>query len=174
MISGMRTILLGCLAFATLHAQNNLTNAAVQRYFNTIRQNLEASAEVMPAEKYSFRLTPGQNTFAEWMNHSSDRNYRDCSTLKGEPKPEAAKRLPSLKQKAEVMQALKDSFAYCAAALDKMDDQKAASSPDVSYAFLHVIVHNNEVYGNLVGYLRANGIVPPSTAAVLKSQGKTR
>ena len=83
------------------------------------------------------------------------------------------KRLPSLKEKAEVTQALKDSFAYCAAALEKMDDQKAASSPEVSAAFLHVIVHNNEIYGNVVGYLRSSGIVPPSTAAV-RSQSKTK
>jgi len=156
----------------TLHAQNNLTNAAVQRYFNPVRRNLEASAEVMPAAKYGFRLTAGQMTFAEWMNHSSERNYRDCSTLKSEPAPDAMKRLPNLKDKAEVTQALKDSFAYCAAALEMMDDQKVASSPQMSAAFLHIIVHNNEIYGNVVGYLRSSGIVPPSTAAV-RSQSKS-
>ena len=161
------------MAFATLYAQNNLTTAAVQRYFNPIRRNLEASAELMPAEKYSFRLTPGQNTFAEWMNHSSERNYRDCSTLRGEPAPEVAKRLPSLKEKAEVTQALKDSFAYCATTLEKMDDLRAGSSPEISAAFLHVIVHNNEIYGNVVGYLRSSGIVPPSTAG-MRGQGKTK
>src|SRR5579864_959332 len=120
MIGRMKTrILLGCMAAATLCAQNNLTNAAVQRYFNPVRRNLEASAEVMPAEKYGFRLTAGQRTFAEWINHSSERNYRDCATLRSEPEPDAAKRLPNLKEKAEVMQALKDSFAYCAAAIEK-------------------------------------------------------
>jgi hypothetical protein len=166
-------LLLGCMACGVLYAQNNLTTAAVQRYFNPVRRNLEASAELMPAEKYSYRLTPGQNTFAEWMNHSSERNYRDCATLRSEPQPDAAKRLPSLKEKAEVMQALKESFAYCAAALEKMDDQKASSSPEMSVAFLHVIVHSNEIYGNVVGYLRSSGIVPPSTAAV-RSQSKTK
>jgi hypothetical protein len=174
MIVRMRiTILVGCMACATLCAQNSLTNAAVQRYFNPVRRNLEASAELMPAEKYSFRLTAGQNTFAEWMNHSSERNYRDCSILRSEPAPEALKRVPSLKEKAEVTQALKDSFAYCAAALEKMDDQKVGSSPEISVAFLHVVVHNNEIYGNAVGYLRSNGIVPPSTAA-MRNQSKTK
>ena len=174
MIVRMRiTILLGCMACATLYAQNNLTTTAVQRYFNPVRRNLEASAEAMPAEKYGFRLTDGQRTFAEWINHSSERNYRDCSTLRSEPAPEALKRVPSLKDKAEVTEALKDSFAYCAAALEKMDDQKAMSSPEMSAAFLHVVVHNNEIYGNVVGYLRASGIVPPSTAG-MRSQGKTK
>src|SRR4029077_10743597 len=114
-----------------------------------------------------------QRTFAEWINHSSERNYRDCSTLRSEPAPEALKRVPNLKDKAEVMDALKDSFAYCAAALEKMDDQKVMSSPEMSVAFLHIIVHNNEIYGNVVGYLRVGGIVPPSTAA-MRSQSKTK
>src|ERR1700686_555120 len=96
------TVLLCSMVATTLLAQNHLTTAATQRYFNVIRRNLEASAEVMPAEKYGFRLTPGQMTFAEWINHSSERNYRDCSTLRSEPQPDALKRLPSLKEKAEV------------------------------------------------------------------------
>ena len=70
-----------------------------------------------------------------------------------------------MKEKADVSKALKDSLAYCAAAFEKMDDQKATSSPQMSYAFLHVLVHNNEIYGNIVGYLRVSGIVPPSTAS---------
>ena len=161
-----------CLLLATSQAQT-LTTAAMQRYFNPVRRSLEASADVMPAEKYSFRLTDGQMSFAEWMIHSAQRNYSDCATLKGESAPNAAKTLESLKNKDEVSKALKDSFAYCAAALDTMDDQKVLASPQIATAFLHIIVHNNEIYGNLVGYLRASGIVPPSTAG-MTSQGKTK
>jgi hypothetical protein len=163
----MTTRFLLCLPllFGTLHAQNNLTNAATQRYFNPVRRSLEASADVMPAEKYGFRLTDGQMTFAEWLIHSAQRNYTDCATLKAESVPDAEKQLASLKGKAEVSKALKDSFAYCAAALESMDDQKVLSSAQMSNAFLHIVVHNNEIYGNIVGYMRANGIVPPSTAA---------
>src|SRR5579875_1661125 len=142
-----------------------LTTAAMQRYFNPIRRNLEASAEVMPADKYSFKLTDGQMTFAEWLLHSAQRNYADCATLKGEKAPVSAKDLEPLKNKDEVSKALKDSFAYCAAAMEAMTDQKATSSQAMSIAFLHVLVHNNEIYGNIVGFLRASGIVPPSTAA---------
>ena len=161
-----RTILLSCLlACGTLQAENNLTTAATQRYFNVVRRNLEASADVMPAEKYSFRLTPGQMTFAEWLNHSTQRNYSDCAVLKSEPVSEEEKRAASLKEKGEVSRALKDSFAYCADALKTMTDEKAVSSDRVSNAFLHLVAHNNEIYGNIVGYLRVSGIVPPSTAS---------
>ena len=158
-----KTLLLFLLTAAS-QAQT-LTTAAMQRYFNPVRRSLEASAEVMPADKYGFKLTDGQMSFAEWMIHSAQRNYADCATLKGESAPEAAKALAGLKGKDEVSKALKDSFAYCAAALEGVDDQKVLSSPQMSTAFLHIIVHNNEIYGNVVGYLRASGIVPPSTAA---------
>ena len=69
-------------------------------------------------------------------------------------------------------QALKDSFAYCAAALDPIDDQKVLASPQMTYALLHIVVHNNEIYGNIVGYLRSSGIVPPSTASRIDQKGK--
>jgi hypothetical protein len=167
----MNARLLTCclLASTALPAQNYLTTAATERYFNVVRRNLEASADAMPAGKYSFRLTDGQMTFAEWLVHSTQRNYSDCAALKSEPVPVAEKQAAGLKEKAEVTKALKESFAYCAAALAAMDDQKAISSAAISTAFLHLVVHNNEIYGNLVGYLRASGIVPPSTAARKKN-----
>jgi uncharacterized damage-inducible protein DinB len=163
----MKTKILVCLCatLGSLAAQNNLTTTATQRYFNSVRRNLEAAADVMPAEKYSFRLTPGQMTYAEWLIHSADRNYTDCAVLKGESAPEAQRQLTSLKEKAEVGKALKDSFAYCAAAIEAANDQKVLATPQTTNALLHVIVHNNEIYGNVVGYLRISGIVPPSTAA---------
>ena len=171
----MKTKILMCawLLAGTLHAQNNLTTTATQRYFNVVRRNLEASADLMPAEKYGFRLTTGQMTFAEWLIHSVQRNYTDCALLRSESAPEAAQKAPGLKDKAEVSQAVKDSFAYCAGALAATDDQKILSSPQLSYAFLHIVVHNNEIYGNIAGYLRVSGIVPPSTAA-RAAQGGTK
>ena len=119
---------LGCVAVVA-SAQNNLKTTLTQRYFNGVRRNLEAAADAMPANKYGFKLTEGQMSFAEWLNHSTERNYSDCAALKGEPAPDAAKKVPGLKEKAEVSQALKDSLAYCAAAIEAIDDQKVLSSP---------------------------------------------
>jgi hypothetical protein len=154
-----------CCLPAVVSAQNNLKTTLTQRYFNSIRRNLEGAADVMPAAKYAFKLTDGQMSFGEWLNHSTERNYADCATLKSEPAPDAAKKVSSLHDKTEVSQALKDSFAYCAAALEGIDDQKVLASPQMTYSLLHIVVHNNEIYGNIVGYLRSSGIVPPSTAA---------
>jgi hypothetical protein len=163
----IRTALLAALACTPgiLGAQDTLKTTVTQRYFNAVRRNLEAAADTMPANQYSYKLTDGQMTFAEWLNHSTERNYADCAALKGEPVPEAAKRVPGLKDKADVSQALKDSFAYCASALEGIDDQKVLASPQLTYSLLHIVVHNNEIYGNIAGYLRSRGIVPPSTAS---------
>ena len=169
----MRTIVFLCLGCVplVLSAQSNLKPTVTERYFNGIRKNLEAAADAMPDAKYGFKLTGGQMSFAEWINHSTERNYADCATLKGESAPEAARKVAGLKDKAVVSQALKDSFLYCAAALDGIDDQKVLASPQMTYSLLHIVVHNNEIYGNIAGYLRVNGVVPPSTASRM-GQGK--
>jgi hypothetical protein len=170
----IRASLLLCVGSlpAVLIAQNNLKTTVTQRYFTGIRRNLEAAADAMPAAKFSFKLNDGQMSFAEWLNHSTERNYSDCAALKAEPAPDAAKKVAGLKDKAEVSQALKDSFAYCAAALEGIDEQKVLASPQLTYSLLHIVVHNNEIYGNIVGYLRSTGIVPPSTAARTGQKGK--
>jgi hypothetical protein len=170
----MRTRVLlcvGCLP-VILGAQNNLKTTVTQRYFSGNRRNLEAAADAMPAARYGFKLTEGQMSFAEWINHSTERNYSDCATLKAEAAPQAAGKVASLKDKPEVSQALKDSFAYCAAALEGIDEQKVLASPQMTYSLLHIIVHNNEIYGNIVGYLRSSGIVPPSTASRTDQKSK--
>jgi DinB superfamily len=158
-------LLLTLAALAPLHAQDNLTTTGMKRYFDPIRHNLEAAADAMPADKYSYRLTPDQMSFGEWIIHSAQRNFNDCATLKSEKPPVTAEQLAALKDKAEIAKALKDSFAYCDTALNGITDQKALASPQTAYAFLHILIHNNEIYGNIVGYLRTSGIVPPSTAA---------
>jgi hypothetical protein len=162
-----------CLCFLPgLVCGQNLKTTVTQRYFNGVRKNLEAAADAMPAEKYGFKLTDGQMSFGEWINHSTERNYADCAAIKGEGAPAAAKSVTSLKDKVAASQALKDSLAYCAAALDGIDEQKILASPQLTYSLLHIVVHNNEIYGNIAGYLRASGIVPPSTAARANQKAK--
>jgi len=156
-----------CFAIAagSLHAQNTLKDSTIQRYWNSIRRNLEATAEVLPADKYSFKLTPAQFSAEGWLNHSTERNYLDCSILRGEPNPMPKAKTDLLTGKEEVTKNLKESFAYCESTFANLDDAKILSSPQMVASFLHTVVHNNEIYGNLVGYLRVSGIVPPSTAA---------
>jgi len=154
------------LAVAPLHAQGLLTTTNIQRYYMPVRIFLQGAAEAMPADKYTFKLAPEQMTFGQWVNHSTERNYVDCATLRGEPNPMPKAKTDLLTGKAEIVKALSDSFAYCDAAFEGIDDQKILATPQMVYAFLHTTVHNNEIYGNIVGYLRANGITPPSTEMI--------
>ncbi len=163
-----RILVCFCLGVASLQAQNNLMTTTMQRYFTPVERNIEEGAEQMPAEKYGFKITPDQMTFGEWVNHSTERNYLDCSTLRGEPNPMPKAKTDMLKQKAEIVKNLKESFAYCEATFQKLDDQKILASPQMVASYLHTVVHNNEIYGNMVGYLRLSGILPPSTANMQK------
>ena len=154
------------VAVAPASAQGNLTTTNIQRYYTPVRLFLQGAAEAMPAEKYTFKLAPEQMDFGQWINHSTERNYLDCSTLRGEPNPMPKAQTDLLKTKADIISNLAASFAYCDATFAKLDDQKILASPQMVQAFLHTSVHNNEIYGNVVGYLRANRIVPPSTELV--------
>ena len=154
------------VASPSVRAADNLKTTNIQRYYMPVRLFLQAAAQLMPAEKYAFKLAPEQMDFGQWINHSTERNYLDCSTLRGEPNPMPKAQTDLLKTKTEIVKNLNESFAYCDATFDKLDDQKILASPQTVAAFLHTTVHNNEIYGNIVGYLRANHIVPPSTEMV--------
>ena len=150
-------------ASATARADDTLKTANIQRYYTPVKFDLIGAASVMPADKDGFKLDPAQMNFGEWINHSTERNYLDCSTLRGEANPLPKAKTDLLKTKAEITKALAESFDYCDATFDKLDDQRILSSSQMVIAFLHTTVHNNEIYGNIVGYLRANHILPPST-----------
>ena len=163
----MRTTLLAIaiLAATPLYAEDTLKTTNIQRYYTPVKNFLEGAAEAMPVDKYGFKLDPAQMTFGEWINHSTERNYLDCSTLRGEPNPMPKAKTDLLKTKDEIIKNLQASFDYCDATFAKLDDAKILSSPQMVFSFLHTTVHNNEIYGNVVGYLRANHIEPPSTAS---------
>jgi hypothetical protein len=157
-------LLIAALAAAVpAHAQDTLKTTNIERYYNPVKFDLLAAAAVMPTDKYGFKLDPDQMDFGQWIDHSTERNYLDCSTLRAEPNPMPKAKTDLLKTKAEITRALAESFDYCDATFEKLNDQKILSSPQMTASFLHTTVHNNEIYGNVVGYLRANHILPPST-----------
>jgi uncharacterized damage-inducible protein DinB len=167
-----RLLLSGAVAL-TAYAQNPLTDAVMARYIN-IRQSLIESADVMPADAYSFRLTSGQRTFAEWVAHVAMGNYGYCAVIKGEKAPDTAQ-LHDASDRAVLSEALKKSFAYCDAALAGMTDAKALVAASVGgqqvypvTGMVNLVASGNEHYGNVVGYMRAKGITPPSTARAKK------
>lgn len=142
-----------------------------------------ALAEAMPAEKYSFTPTAGEfrgvRDFREQLKHVAADNYLDGAALLAEKSPPGnlgpgESGPASVKTKAEVIAYLKNSFAYLHRAVRMMDDGNAPlRRPDfLPYGpgtttrlliMLANIGHTNDHYGQLVEYLRMNGIVPPAS-----------
>jgi hypothetical protein len=154
---------------------NPLTEAVTGRY-KAVSQNLIETAEVMPEEFYSYRLTPAQRPFGEWIGHTAMGNYNFCAAIKGEKPPET-KHLHEMSGKAQLSKALLESFQYCDAALKDMNDRKALAEIVAGdkkiypvQGMVALVSSDNEHYGNLVGYLRSKGLTPPSTARSMKKK----
>src|SRR5580704_4871093 len=94
-----------------LHAQSpNPLSAEVKWSYTSIKGNLLKLADKMPAENYAFRPTPDVETFARRVAHIAEANMSVCAGLNGERKPLGA---ASKTSKADLVAALKESFAYC-------------------------------------------------------------
>ena len=163
-------------AAVPLLAQNPVTDALKNSY-SRMKQNLIETAEVMPESDYGFKLTPQQRAFGQWLGHTAMGNYNFCAAIRGATPPEAMKSIEGLSSKADLSKALKDSFDYCDEAVNALTDQKATTQIAVGdrkaypvTTYVSLVASLNEHYGNLVGYLRSKGIVPPSTARAARSK----
>jgi uncharacterized damage-inducible protein DinB len=128
----------------------------------------QRSAEVMPEEKLSFRPTDQVRTFGQILGHVANDHYEFCPSALGEKSPNTQD-FEKTTTRAGLLQALKDSFAYCDRAY-RITDAQAVEQTEFFrskgtrlWVLTYNILHDGEHYGNLVTYFRINGIVPPST-----------
>jgi hypothetical protein len=139
-----------------------------------------AAAEAMPEDKFDFtpeRLSipgasyKGVRTFAVQIKHVAASNYALWSPLTGDKIPDDWKGgdgPASLKSKAEIVKFLKDSFALghrAAAAVtpeNMLQPAEGTRSPRLDRATF-AVAHAFDHYGQIVEYLRMNGIVPPAS-----------
>lgn len=145
---------------------NPLSTEAKQAYTG-IKNNLSKMAEKMPEEQYGFKPTPEIRTFGQLVAHVADAQARNCSAVNGEAK---AINAASKTSKADLVAALKESFAICDAAYDSLTDADAAAMIKTARgqrSKLGTLVgnttHSNEEYGYMAVYLRLKGVVPPSS-----------
>ena len=141
------------------------------------RNNIVRSAEKMPEENYGLRPGPQQEvrTFGQQLGHIADYNYLWCSQAKGEKNPNAGTNLEKLNTKAEFMKALNDAFAYCDGVYSSLTDASGMEVVDITQESgrqtrnlrMALLIlnygHNNEIYGNMVTYMRIKSIVPTSS-----------
>ncbi len=140
------------------------------------------AADAMPEEKYSFAPSVGEfhgvRTFAEQIKHVASANYQLAARILGEKLPPGtlgakSETAPeSVQTKAQVMEYLRGSFAYLHKAAKSVDSTNEVEPiPGIKGvwertrlgAAVDAIAHTYDHYGQMVEYLRMNGIVPPAS-----------
>jgi len=145
----------------------------------TIEGEFVSAAEAMPEEKYGFAPTNGEfkgvRTFAQQIKHVAAVNYIVGAAILGEKPPvdtNDEKGQDILKSKADILKFLKDSFAYAHKATASITDANALEPIPVPFSkdkgtrvgMATVFAwHGFDHYGQMVEYLRMNGIVPPAS-----------
>ncbi|HXZ14356.1 MAG TPA: DinB family protein [Candidatus Sulfotelmatobacter sp.] len=151
---------------------------AVDEWVTKSEELLIPAAEAMPEEKYSFAPTKGEfqgvRTFAEQVKHLAAANFQLGALNLGEKPPHAErgeKAPESVRTKAEIVEYLKASFAYLHRAAGAIDEKNAATAVDLPGGrhgtrvglLIDALAHSQNHYGQMVEYLRMNGIVPPES-----------
>jgi uncharacterized damage-inducible protein DinB len=144
-------------------APNPLTTT-LSIFRSNMQDKIMKSAEAMPESKYSYRPTKDVRSFAEIVNHVADISYYLCSNAKGEAPPAT----PTAKvSKTEIIAYLKGSFDYCDGAYSGFTDAHLNDPADfwghkTNKMFILTQAGNHDAlhYGNLVTYMRLNGLEP--------------
>src|ERR1700733_549928 len=146
---------------------------AVLAAWNDIGRKLTAMAEDFPEDKYDFKPTPAQRSFAEQLLHAANANYFFTNLALGQKPPaEEDPKRADYKTKADVVAFVKKAFADGAAAIkakgdkgmsDLIVDPFANQQIRISDMAYGIIEHSGEHYGQLVGYYRMSGLVPPES-----------
>jgi uncharacterized damage-inducible protein DinB len=144
-------------------ASNPLTTT-LSIFRSNMQDKIMKSADTMPESKYSYRPTKDVRSFAEILIHVADISYTLCSNVKGEATPGTAAAKGS---KAEIKAYLKGSFDYCDGVYSGFTDAHLNDPADffgvkTNKMFILTQVGNHDAlhYGNLVTYLRINGLEP--------------
>jgi len=170
-----------CAATSQQPKQPPTVASVLNAYYGAVEQQVVSAAEAMPEEKYGFAPTNGEfkgvRTFAEEVKHIGFANHLFFGPLMGETID--AKSLEQntngpaeLKTKAEIIQYLKDSFALGHKALSTITAENQLTPLDKPVLpFLSTRLgiaqvstfHPMDHYGQMVEYLRMNGIIPPAS-----------
>src|SRR5262244_2694548 len=151
----------------------------MDRAVTGVEREFVPAAEAMPEDKYTYAPTGGEfkgvRTFAQQVKHVAAVNYLVAASILGEKAPvdTGGENGPvSIQNKADIVKFLKDSFAYvhkAVGAVNERNQVEAIKSPfaegtttRLGMATL-IVGHCFDHYGQMVVYLRSNGIVPPAS-----------
>jgi hypothetical protein len=177
------SLLSGVLLAAPANAQQQdipkTTAESVGAILGYTEDQFLSVAEAMPAEKYAYIPSApggkfdGVRSFAEQVKHVACANFAFFNEIEGKTPPaDCEKGGPApAKTKAELLQYLRDSFAYgnkvlatvnAQNAMDRVEGRYGGPNTKLGMAVI-AVWHISDHYGQVVYYLRLNGIVPPPT-----------
>jgi hypothetical protein len=157
--------------------------SVVDRDISAVEKQIVDAADAMPEDRFNFTPEglniPGSNykgvrSFAVQVKHIAASNWFIWSPLPGDKLPEGLKDdgngPANLQTKADIIKFLKDSFALGHKAAATLTAENMLRSPANSKSTrLHLaefgVAHACDHYGQMIEYLRMNGIVPPASRA---------
>jgi hypothetical protein len=154
--------------------------STLERQVSAIEKQVVEVAEAMPEDKFNFSPESlnipgadykGVRTFAGQVKHVAASNYLIWSPVTGDKLPESLKDgngPENLKTKADIIRFLKDSFALGHKVAAMLTTENMLQIPEHSksprlYLATFGVAHAYDHYGQMVEYLRMNGIVPPAS-----------
>ena len=177
----MRTALWLIALSAVAFGQTASTNpqlASAKAFYDRVKDIVLKSAEKMPEDKYVFKPSPDVRTYGQLVAHVADAQYFMCGAVKEGKNPSRGIE-KSVTKKADLIKALQEAYAYCDSTYAGLTDAtSAATQPFLGSDKTKLSIlsfntsHTFEHYGNIVTYLRINGIVPPSSEQPPPAAGK--
>jgi len=142
--------------------------ASIQPFYERVKDLYTRSLDQLPESLLAYRPTADVRSFGEVLGHVANENYVFCAAALGEDDPNSAD-FEKTKSRDELSKGLAASFAYCDRAY-AMAEPKAMEETTVFgqsgsrlWVLIFNVTHDSEHYGNLVTYMRLNGMVPPSS-----------
>jgi hypothetical protein len=160
--------------------QPQTVTQVLDRSLSNVEREFVPAADAMPEDKYSFAPSNGEfkgvRTFAQQIKHVAAVNYIVAAGILGEESPVemGSENGPdAIKSKADILKFLRDSFAYAHKAVASIDKKNLVApikdpfgeQPSVTRLGLASVFawHPFDHYGQMVEYLRMNGIIPPAS-----------
>ena len=173
-------LLFSLVAHVALGQTKYTVSQTLDYWITNCEKELVGAADAMPEEKYSFRPTSGGEftgvrTFGEQIKHLAANNYRMAANIlaqKPTPDQEAEIGPDGVRSKAQIMDYLRGSFAALHRAVATITEQNMLEplalhlpprqNNPIQFA-VDAVAHSYDHYGQMVEYLRMNGIIPPAS-----------